>query len=454
MSMSNSSGSVIDPDNEQWSLVTPNVPVKHFLGVYHADVPMGQQHRLFKNGKFKEDLTPGRHTWSDLSPFVEYTISMVDTRIHTSRPVIARGTIPGKSGDPATGAPDMPPCHVEIPLQLTYQLADIDTLLQTDKPLQRLELITRDQIATQIGQLRYAEVGMWPTQLRDEIQRWLRINAAGRTGLQVLEVLIIGEPRGQNDADRLLLKQFVTAREVDIERIRNAADREKKIADARAIKEAADAVGLSAAELAMAQMEGGNQLLQAHVQLEETRLNVGNWVGPQPLVRETTPHPQQPQLPPQGGSSGYGGPAADAPRRLSPPIPEEMRQADTTTPGANTPPLTGNRDSGDIDRDHIEAECETLVSQGYRVHQIDAQMADGGGQASFGYKVTVMPSDPDTSVWKSIQFQLGTSFPGTAPVVMVSLHGGAPTPWDGPILRQWSRYIHLTDVVAEVLKSM
>lgn len=427
--MAGGTGSIINPDEEQGKLVEEEVEVKRTLGVITINVPVGKQYRLFKNGTYMRDMGPGRHSFTDLSPFVKYTISVVDAHVRTTPTIIAKGAIPGEPG--------MPPCHIEIPLRLTYQLQDINTLLMTVKPLDRLSLITMDQATTVISQLRYAEYTQWATRLRDELQRWLQIHATQRTGLQVLEVFISSEPKGQNEADRLMLKKFATIREIETEDLRAEAERRNKVKDAQAIAQAAGAVGLDAAELALGQMEGGRDILAAHLRQEEMRINALGLAGPRPLIREETPPAGA--LPAAGGTSGFSA----GPNGLTPDFPP-----DAFSPGGATQgPAQSDPAGATLDRDRVNMEIAQLEKRGYTVQHGPAQVNNGQGGVSNGYRVTVFPSEPPTGAWDKVQFELGPTFPQTPPVVMVALTGATPKPWNGHILRNWKNYTRLEDVL-------
>jgi hypothetical protein len=172
------------------TLVTLTKIVARTLGRYSLNVPNGSLFRVFKNGVLYKDFGPGHYVWYDFTPnpiAATYTARKFDTHIRTSQPIIAHGVIPGEA--------DNPTIHVKMEFLLTYQLQDVNTLLQTDQPLRRLELITLDQFTTVTRRLEYDQSGDWATMARDEVERWLRINSAARTGLQVLEVYIVGEPQ-------------------------------------------------------------------------------------------------------------------------------------------------------------------------------------------------------------------------------------------------------------------
>ena len=424
--MAGGTGSIINPDEEQGRLVEEEEEVKRTLGVISINVPVGKQYRLFKNSTYLRDLRPGHHQFTDLSPFVKYTISKVDAHVRTTSTILAKGAIPGEPG--------MPPCHIEIPLRLTYQLQDIDTLLMTVKPLDRLSLITLDQATTVISQLRYAEYTQWATKLRDELQRWLQIHATQRTGLQVVEVFISGEPKGQNEADRLMLKKFATIKEIEAEDLRAEAERRNKVRDAQAIAQAAGAVGLDAGELALGQMEGGREILAAHLRQEEMRINALGIAGPRPLIREETPPVGE--LPAAGGTSG---PSAGQGGRLSADFPAEA--PDASAPRGAT-----------LDRDRVNMEIAQLEKKGYTVQHGPAQVNDGQGGVANGYRITVFPSEPATGQWDRVQFELGPTFPQTPPVVMVALTGATPKPWTGYLLQNWKNFTRLEDVLDAVVR--
>lgn len=420
------SGSIINPDEEQGKLIEEEIEVKRTLGVISINVPVGKQYRLFKNGTYLRDLTPGHHSFTDFSPFVKYTISVVDAHVRTTPTIIAKGAIPGEPG--------MPPCHIEIPLRLTYQLKNIDTLLMTVKPLDRLSLITLDQATTVISQLRYREYTQWATTLRNELQRWLQIHATQRTGLEVVEVFISGEPKGQSEADRLMLKKFATIKEIETEDLRAEADRRNKVRDAQAIAQAAGAVGLDPAELALGQMEGGRDILAAHIHQEEMRINALGQAGPRPLIRE--------EMPPAGalpapGQTGYSA----GPNGLTPDFPPAASGPSGSTLGQSNPAGVT------LDMDRVNMEIAQLEKRGYSVQHGRGQVNNGQGGVVNGYLVTVSNSEPPTGAWDRVQFQLGPTFPQTPPVVMLARAGATPKPWDGYVLQNWKDFTRLEDIV-------
>lgn len=430
--MAGGTGSIINPDEEQGRLVEEEVEVKRTLGVLSINVPVGKQFRLFKNGTYLRDLGPGHHSFTDLSPFVKYTISVVDAHVRTTSTIIAKGAIPGEPG--------MPPCHIEIPLRLTYQLSDINTLLMTVKPLDRLSLITLDQATTVISELKYGEYTQWATKLRNELQRWLQVHATQRTGLQVLEVFISGEPKGQNEADRLMLKKFATIKEIETEDLRAEAERRNKVRDAQAIAQAAGAVGLDAAELALGQMEGGRDILAAHLRQEEMRINALGQAGPRPLIREETPPAGA--LPAPGGSSGYSA----GPNGLTPDFPPDASSPGGSAQGQASPA------GATLDMARVNMEIAQLEKRGYSVQHVRGQVNNGQGGVVNGYLVTVYNSEPPTGTWDRVQFQLGSTFPQTPPVVMVARSGATPKPWTGYILQNWNNYTRLEDVLEAAVR--
>jgi hypothetical protein len=451
-----SSGSII----EETDLVESDKPIAHVLGIFTVTVPFGKQYRVFRNGSFYNDLTPGRHQWTDFSPFARYTAAIIDSRRHSTRPILARGLIPANN--------DLPPCQIEVPLTVTYQLKDIDKLLNTVNPLRQLERLTVDQVATLITQLRYDESRMWVTKLRDELQRYLRISAVVGTGLEVLQVLIEGEPRGQNEADRALISRFKVREEIANDALRYAADRTKLVADAKAVHEAADEVGLSAADLAAVRFDGGDKLIASQVLIQGQRIAAGDTGAPQPLM----PRLGQPTAPALGGAAASG---AAGPPRITEAYPETTYpgpgRADPFYPAPSTPtyPPTPTYPSGvyttggavaqsadpptlpgagGLDTTLFEAEAR-ILRQTYQVSDGKATVVDASGNAVAGYKIMVYEPTP---TWELLQFELTPDYPQTPPHVTVRGVGKPPAPWNHPLLANWSSALRLSEVLAAVLE--
>ena len=121
--------------------------VEKKLGRHHYTVQVGRQGRLFKDGAYVRDLPPGQHTWWDF--FHDYTVSTVDSRVVLLPPMLANGTVPGPI-DQESQEPT-PPCKVQIPMRVSVQLADIDTLLNTNLPLKMLDAMILNHITQRIG---------------------------------------------------------------------------------------------------------------------------------------------------------------------------------------------------------------------------------------------------------------------------------------------------------------
>jgi hypothetical protein len=448
------SGSIIISESE---LVKGDEPIPHVLGVYDLTVPFGKQFRVFKDGKYKEDLTPGRHRWVALSPFVRYTASIIDTREHMTAPIPARGTIPGQEG--------MPSCHIEVMFKLTYQLADIDKLLETVRPLRRLESLATDHIATLITQLRYDQQQEWVTRLRDELQRHLRLIAAASTGLAVSQVLIDGEPKGQNDADRALLRRYNVIQDISIDTLRKTADRQNLVADSESILQAATTVGINPADLAVTQLANADKLLAAQVLLQETRTNAGDWSGTQSILPQAgrpSAYIGPASMPVEQAriSAPYVGPTNPGPSSYgsdtTPTNPGSYYPTSNTTPPPATPMPTPipAAEGARVSEPRLDQECARLrdAHPGMSALAGPSQFADAAGALVNGAHVIVFA--PENSTWRFIRFDLYPTYPATAPRVSLALNEGQAMKWTGPALDRWSTTNWLSDLLGDILQAV
>src|SRR5215472_18157213 len=130
--MSGGQASVYQPKDSQKAFITPDVPVNKWFGFHSIVIPVGTLGRLFREGEYVKDLPPGRRTW--WSPFGHYSVSVVDARVRLLE-TAAKGKVPG----PEDKGQATPPAKIAVPMTITVQLANIDTLLNVDRPLDLLE---------------------------------------------------------------------------------------------------------------------------------------------------------------------------------------------------------------------------------------------------------------------------------------------------------------------------
>jgi hypothetical protein len=409
-------------------------------------------------------------------------------------PLVAKGTVPGPRDDD-TGEPT-PPCKVQMPMRTSVQLADIDTLLNTSSPLEMLRAMVLNNITQQIGQLRYDQYFLWVNQLRDDLERYLRLNAVPRTGLQVLEVFI-EEPQGQSEADKRQLKLYQVATEIK-NRVQTAKAANKiRVEEADAARQEAELLGVQPWINELSKTPEGVRILEADLELRKMAIAAGMLAGEQATLmppQRQGMREYDPSDPASGYSSGAGarpgalpsgmgggsqggtypgsypgasagafdpstippqsparvseswpgttptGSAGSAPDLQSTPISGQFRPAEPTIPPEESP----------VDEARLQQERQRLPQAGYTLHETKALVEDGSGRSTHGYEFTLTAQADGTTML----FDLLPGYPAVAPVVWVKRPGEArASQYRGQSVRDWTASSWLGDVLAEIMQA-
>ncbi len=472
---SNANSTLINPQGSSRAFIEPDVKVPKRFGFHTFVVPMGKQGRLFKDGAFERDLPPGKHRWHSF--LGNYTVSMVDARIRLLE-MLGTGTIPGPVEEDRAPTP---PAKVKVPLRISAQLANIETLLNTEEPLAILTAMITTFITTQIGQLRYDQYNLWIANLRAQLEHYLQYQAVSRTGLQVIEVFI-QEPEGQTESDKRQLKLYQTATEIKNRAQLNAARNQQRVDDAKAAAEEGDLLAVKPFLVKLSETPEGVEIIKADLELRRMAIAAGMISASDGTILPRNPGqlpnatytPEQSMGPgalgpgyttnsyPSGGysSGGYaaGGytpgaaPASGGFGASSSYPPHRSQGSLDVFPGGSTPlsgqfqdvpssPISGDAAPQDTDRFAVEA--AQLSASGYIVHETDAVFEDAHGASVRGHEFTVIATDRTT-----VSVQMPPGFPQVAPVVWVKQPGSARSvPYRGAAVRDWTSASRLVDLV-------
>ena len=475
---SNENMPINDPQGSARAFIEPDQRVPKTFGYNVFVVQMGKQGRLFKDGQFIRNLPPGRHHWWDF--LGNYTVSMVDARVRLLT-MLATGTIPG----PVEEDVPTPPAKVKVPLRISAQLANIETLLNTEDPLGLLTAMITTFITTQIGRLNYDQSNVWVTNLRSELEQYLRYQAIPRTGLQVLEVFI-QEPEGQAESDKRQLKLYQVVTEIKSRAKVDAAKNEGRVATAAAMKDQGALLGVNPFLIKLMETPQGVDIIKADLDLRKMAIAAGmisaadgTVLPPNPQQLRGSTYQENPASagpgalgsPPTSGGYGSGGYGSggysqpgfsgndpggapsgawrstpDFPSGAGPsypptytpdPISGRFRDAPPTPQPGPTPPQDNAR----------LAEEGALLRAKYTVQDTDAVFADAQDISVHGHEFTVFAGATAT-----ITIDAPPGFPTVAPVVWVKWPGEKSLKYRGDAIRDWTSATHLVAVVDEILQ--
>lgn len=457
-------------------LVTKDIPVpRNMFGFYKFPIKSGEQGRLFRDGVFVRNLPPGLHKGWSLTH--KYTVSLVDSRIHligdnTTDPndrIEAYGMIAGPVGE---NQQPTPPCRVIVPLSMRIEVADIEILLNTVKPISTLRSMIINHTTLSIGQLHYDQLHhRWIVDLKDNLERYLQQKAVSSTGLKVLEVFV-GEPKAASEEDNRRLKMFQLATDIKLQATRQQAQRQADVEVARTRKQEADLLGISPLLQELLKLPGGADIIKGDQELRKVAIAAGLLAGSGTTIipiNSSAPGDSSGNYIPPTPGSGMSGfmPVLPAGQTITADFPTTPPGSSVpfTAPGSSTfssgpiqmPGTTSNTSQttppGDtqFNMERINRERSLFPAGEYDIREGVQISEDHAGLPARVYEFMLIARAGDPATKLSVTFDLVSDFPEQAPIVWVKWGIKAKSErYGGPAVRDWTDQNWLNEILMEI----
>jgi hypothetical protein len=439
-----------------------------FFGVYKVQVETGQTWLLYRDGRLKERLGPGRYTWWN-GFFHDYRVHKINNRVELlSIPVQGRVKGPPIASERAEGKSIELACEVTTRLGITCKIAQIDNFIQFRDPLSVFLAAIKDMVVEFIGSLLYDQYGQWATIIRNKTRQYLGtrggFDAEERLGIRIVDVFVT-DFEGYKVHDDNVLSMY---------RMIEHGKRELAIAESRArwgnvlaesFAKQGETLNIPPSILALQNSSIGRALIEHDAELR--RLMVATGINPSISVsslQETTGQPESRQT----WSLGYLNPprlpfAEQLPNRTTSAQEVTGQVFPVGQPGATQPISSSTQDTlkdtsdSSVDASRQELELKELERTGFLVAGKGKPVPtyDEAGQpvpGSKAWELTV--SQRRATGYLAMMFHCPPGYPNTAPSVRVqSSMGGGYQSMVPNTIHEWNAGSMLADVAREIADS-
>ena len=440
-----------------------------FFGLHDIRVETGQTWLLYRDGKLKERLEPGRHPrWNGF--FHDYRVHKINKRVELLYiPVEGRVKGPSISSDAAREKTIELACNVTTELGITCKIAQIENFIQFRDPLSVFLAAIKDMVVEFIGSLSYDQYGQWATIIRNKTKLYLGpsggFDAEKRVGIRIEDVFVTDfKPNRTHDDNVLKMYQLIEQSKRDLVEAQSNARRGAVVAESLAKQ--AETLNIFPSILALQNSPIGRALIEHDAELR--RLMVATGINPSISVsslQETTGQPDSRQT----SSLGYLNPP-----RL--PVAGQFQNGHTSAqevtgqifpvdlPGATQPFSSSTQDTlKDNDDPFIDAALQELELT--ELGRAGFQVA-GTGKPVPTYDAAGKPV-PGSKAWEltvsqrratgnlTMMFHCPSGYPNTAPSVRVqSPMGGGYQSVVPNTIHEWNAGRMLADVAREIADSI
>lgn len=439
-----------------------------FFGLHDIRVETGQTWLLYRDGKLKERLEPGRHPrWNGF--FHDYRVHKINKRVELlSIPVEGRVKGPSISSDGAGGKSIELACDVTTELGITCKIAQIENFIQFRDPLSVFLAAIQDMVVEYISSLSYDQYGQWATIIRNKTKLYLGpsggFDAEKRLGIRIEDVFVTDfKPNKHHDYYVLEMYKRIEEGKLELATAQSYAKRGNVMAESFAKQ--GETLNIPPSILALQNSSVGRALIEHDAELR--RLMVATGINPSISVQQQQDSMGQSESR-QTSSLGY----------LNPPrlpvagqLPNGPTSAQEVTgqifpvdlPGATHPFSSSTQDTlKDNDDSYVDAarqelELTELGRAGFQVAGRGKPVPtyDAAGQPVQGSKAWELTvSQHRAKGYLAMVFHCPPGYPNTAPSVKVqSPMGGGYQPMFPNTIHEWNAGRMLVDVAREIANS-
>lgn len=439
-----------------------------FFGLHDIRVETGQTWLLYRDGKLKERLEPGRHPrWNGF--FHDYRVHKINKRVELlSIPVEGRVKGPSISSEAAGGKAIELACDVTTELGITCKIAQIENFIQFRDPLSVFLAAIQDMVVEYISSLSYDQYGQWATIIRNKTKLYLGpsggFDAEKRIGIRIEDVFVTDfKPNKIHDNNVLSMYQLIEQGKRELVMAESKARWGNVVAESFAKQ--GETLNIPPSILALQNSSVGRALIEHDAELR--RLMVATGINPSISVQQQQDTMGQPDSR-QTSSLGY----------LHPPrlpvagqLPNGPTSAQEVTgqifpvdlPGATQPFSSSTQDTlKDTDDSYVDAARQELELT--ELERAGFQVA-GRGQPVPTYDDAGQPV-PGSKTWEltvlqrratgylAMVFHCPPGYPNTAPSVRVQTPmGGGFQSMIPNTIHEWNAGRMLEDVAREIANS-